>query len=159
MHGLALALLCLTFSQEPTCLTTDDDPTDLQRGDDGRTQLDLVELTADVQEVKGRRFLMPMVVEQPERIKAIKLFVSEDGGRSWKFVKEYEPTAKHVEFEAPRDGHYWFALQIVSTDGKSYPATTADLVAERKAYVNAEHKVLKPTKSGEEPERKQEREP
>jgi hypothetical protein len=116
MHGLALMLLTVTPSLDPA------------------------ELSRDATEVQSRDFAMPLTLDPDRRdtVKEIRLFVSEDRGKTWKHEKDYKPTDKRVLFSAPRDGVYWFAVQVVSKDGKKDPAELNDLTPAQKVYVNTQ---------------------
>ena len=127
MHGFALAFLGLALGAEP------------------------VELPKDVYEIGERRFVMPVKFD-PDRlgeIKRVRVYVSEDRGATWKHVKDVKSGDKGVELTAPRDGHYWFALQVVLKDGTSDPADLDNLAPTMKVYVNAERRALKVWKSDE----------
>jgi hypothetical protein len=145
MHGLALTLLTLTLSAEPVGLLCDggDDYTD--QGRDGRVVIEAFDLTDGVVACPSRRFKMPVTTTDPEgKIDSLRMFVSPDSGKTWMLVKNFKPTDKEVFFHAPRDGMYWFALQVVYKDGKHEPESLNHLVAQQKVYVDTEHKVLKP---------------
>jgi hypothetical protein len=131
MHGLAFALLGLGFVPEP------------------------IELSRDVVVVEARQFDFPVEIN-PEfkgKIKCVRLFASEDKGKTWKHKKDCKPTDKHISFTAPRDGLYYFALQVVFKDGTGKPEDVADLTPGMKVYVNRERKPVKDPKSYEELER------
>ncbi len=53
----------------------------------------------------------------------VQLFVSEDGGRSWRFVSRVDPSQKHFTFRAPRDGDYWFSVRTLNEAGQITPET------------------------------------
>ena len=132
MHGFALGLMLVLsapLSAEGIDLTIADDAP---------------QLTEDVVEIHERHFAMPLhiVPGRKDKIKHIGLYVSQDSGRTWKHLKDYEPSDKQVTFEAPRDGVYWFALRVVFKDGDSEPAKTAALTVGQKVYVNSERKAL-----------------
>src|SRR5262249_40189275 len=54
-------------------------------------------------------------------------FVSTNAGKAWTKHGQYTVADKHVEFTAPRDGMYWFTLQVELQDGKFEPARREDL--------------------------------
>src|SRR5262245_20217616 len=128
MQGLALALVGVCLAAEP------------------------IELDKDVEEMPTRDFAMPLRLapDRKERVERIRLFVSEDRGKTWKHEKDYKPSDTEVVFSAPRDGLYWFALQVVLKDGKSEPPKLEELPAAMKVYINSQRKALKPKKSYEE---------
>jgi hypothetical protein len=141
MHTVALAMLVLTLSVERV---NDGADTQTDQGRDGQVIVVPVELASDVIKMTTRRFKMPLNVTEPTKVESVKLLVSTDSGKTWKLEKEYQPTDPFVMFSAPRDGHYWFALQVVYKNGKSEPATVDLLEAQQKVYVDTEYKVLKP---------------
>jgi hypothetical protein len=83
----------------------------------------------------------------------VRLFVSEDQGKSWKHKKDYKPSDKQATFAAGRDGQHWFAVQVVFKAGNLEPAELDDLVSAMKVYVNSERRILKAQKSYEELQR------
>jgi hypothetical protein len=125
MHGFTLVFLAFAISTEP------------------------VELHKDEFEIQTRRFAMSFMSQtgKKDNIECIRLFVSEDRGKSWKHEKDYKPTVEKVTFTAHDDGLYWFALQIVFKDGKSKPDELDDLGPVMKVYVNTERRTIKVRKS------------
>src|SRR6516164_4461490 len=125
MHGMAFVFLTLAFPSEYS------------------------ELPSDVEEIHARHFALPLHIdpERKEAIKRIVLYVSEDRGKTWKHSGDYKTTDDEMRFHAPKDGLYWFALQVESSEGKIQPEKTADLSPGMKVYVNAEQKSLKVHKS------------
>lgn len=110
------------------------------------------ELPRDVYLIQTRKFAMPLGIAPAykDKIETLRFFVSKDQGKTWKHKKDYKPRDKEIIFTAPRDGHYWFALQIVLKDGSKKPDDLEDLDPMRKVYVNSERRPLKPQKSYEE---------
>jgi hypothetical protein len=129
MHGFAFAFLGLTLAADP------------------------IELPKDVHEIQTRQFAMPVGFRpdlDPDKIETIRLFVSEDQGKTWKREKDFKPSDKLTDFTAPHDGLYWFAVQVVLKNGDSEPTKLDDLVPARKVYVNSKGSALKAQKSYEE---------
>jgi hypothetical protein len=91
----------------------------------------------DVWDVNCRSMRFPLSVEAPRRdaIKKLLFYVSTDCGRSWKKVAEAEPSAKSFRFDAPGDGVYWFAVQVLMKDGTEEPKT-ADLSPSMKVHID-----------------------
>jgi hypothetical protein len=144
MVGVALALLAIALSGEPVEVVCDNGDIQMDQGVDGQV---ILESTEQVSTIHTRRFNLPFVIamDVQDQIENLKLFVSVDGGKSWKIEKNCKPTDKCVLFEAPNDGVYWFVLQVVYKNGKCEPEIV-DRRARyvRKVYVDSEHKVLKP---------------
>ena len=117
---------------------------DLPKGKGQYVLASHVAVPGDIAEIKTRGFAVPIVIsdKQKEETKTIRVFVSEDGGMTWKQTKQCKPSEKQIEFVAQRDGMYWFAIQIVKKDGTISPAAEADLVPETKFYVNTRRKEL-----------------
>lgn len=128
MHGFALSFLCLALATDP------------------------VELPSDTKEIQMRRFVMPFAInpDRKDAILRVRLFVSENRGKTWEHVKDYEPSDKQANFTAERDGHFWFALQVELKDGKREPEEKGALIPAIKVYVNTEREALKVPKSNEE---------
>jgi hypothetical protein len=127
MHGLALVCASILCAAEP------------------------VELPKDVWEMDSREFAMPIriIPDKAEKINCLRLYMSEDSGKTWKHVKDGKPTDDRFTYKASKDGLYWFALQVEYLDGKCEPAELNQLVPAQKVYVNTERKALKPQKSYE----------
>jgi hypothetical protein len=98
----------------------------------------------DVIPVEVREFRMPFqfATDFGPNVRAVRLFVSENGGKSWKLVAEDKPTARHFQFQAPRDGLLWFAVQVIQADGKNQPPELKHLAAILKVYVNADKRRI-----------------
>src|SRR5262249_20867197 len=47
------------------------------------------------------------------RVKQVKLYVSEDAGRTYRLAAEAAPDEKGFTYEAGRDGVHWFTVQVV----------------------------------------------
>jgi beta-lactamase regulating signal transducer with metallopeptidase domain len=78
------------------------------------------------QVVSSRRIDIPIQLDpnSRNRVRAIVLFSSTDGGHTWKQESLVKPTEKSVVFNAPSDGQYWFALLTVDDQHKySRPVT------------------------------------
>ncbi len=109
------------------------------------------ELPKDAWELEAREFLLPLRVKQDAegQIERIRLYMSQNGGKTWTHVKDAKATDDNIRYKAPKDGLFYFALQIVYRNGKCEPAELNQLTAQQKVYVNTEHKTLKPQKSYE----------
>lgn len=125
MHGLALAFIGLALAGDP------------------------IELPRDVEVIQTEQFAMPLLFDaaRQAKIKRIRLFVSEDQGKTWQHQQDYQPTDTQATFTAPRDGLYWFTLQVVLKDGAKEPGTERDLAPSMKVYVNTERRAFKVQKS------------
>ena len=80
--------------------------------------------------------------ESQPTVRAVRLFVSEDNGKTWKLADERELNENRFIFQAARDGLYWFAVQSVEFDGKSNPADSKGLVTKLKIYINKERQPI-----------------
>jgi hypothetical protein len=56
---------------------------------------------------------------------------------------EQSPAEKQFVFVAPKDGEYWFAIQIIGKDGSKFPSTPEGLAADQKVYVNTSGHPIK----------------
>ena len=101
-------------------------------------------------DIDFRSFDLPLNVnpEQRDKIDCIRLFVSEDGGKTWKRFDERKPTETKVPFVAGRDGVFWFTLQVVHSDGTMEPKDGA-LKPLQKVRINTAKAVVKKAKAGE----------
>jgi hypothetical protein len=115
----------------------------------------VTELPKDVYEIKTQQFAMPIQYEPEDQAKMerVRLFFSEDQGKTWTHRRDFKPSAERVIFTARHDGLYWFALQVVYKDGTSIPDNRDDLDPVMKVYVNTEGKPLIKRKSYEQLQR------
>jgi hypothetical protein len=67
----------------------------------------------------------------------VRLYVSTDQGRKWQLSASASPDGKQFRFSAPQDGYYWFAVQTVYKDQKTYPATVEELRPSLKVVVDS----------------------
>src|SRR5262245_61498560 len=77
-----------------------------------------------------RAFKFPVAVEGTPRdtLQEFRLYASEDEGRTWNLVAMAPAASDFIPYTAPRDGMYWFAIQVVRKDGKKFPDNLADIV-------------------------------
>lgn len=113
----------------------------------------------DEYEINTPRFALPIYITPSNRgrIVTIRLFTSEDKGKTWKHEKDYKPCDERIFFTAPHDGRYWFAVQTVLTDGSRNPADLSSLVPAMTVYANFEGKTPKSQNTKEEPKREEQR--
>jgi hypothetical protein len=77
--------------------------------------------------VTGQRsFVIPFALDPPSEpslaVVEVRLLLSRDRGGSWEVAQRAEPKATRFNFRAPDDGEYWFSLQTVDRNGRSFPA-------------------------------------
>ena len=120
MYGSVLALIGLMVGGEPIVLEN------------------------DVVEIQFSKFKIPCRVDpsQQDKIATVRLFVSEDHGKTWKHAKDGTLTDSTFTFFASGDGLYWFAVQMMYKDDRRFPAELKDLAPALKVYVNTERKAL-----------------
>ena len=97
----------------------------------------------DITTMDKRSFRIPIFVN-PVRAKEIDwlyLYVSCDKGKTWKKVIGATPDQKFFAFSAPKNGLYWFAVQIVSKDLKLSPPSTRDMQPGQKVLVSMAARV------------------
>jgi septal ring factor EnvC (AmiA/AmiB activator) len=82
-----------------------------------------------------------------DTIKRVRLFVSEDRGKTWKHENDFKVSDEKATFTARRDGLYYFAIQMVMKDGKRMPDNRRALSPTMKVYVNSQQKTLRVQKS------------
>jgi hypothetical protein len=73
-----------------------------------------------------------------QNIKELRLFVSTDQGRSWTQSSTAAPELQKFQFQADRDGTYWFSVQTLDQQGKLYPPTMSGAVASLKVIVDTQ---------------------
>lgn len=79
---------------------------------------------------EGRKIEIPINYDltRKARIDELRLYVSEDKGKTWRRVATAKPDAKFFSYEAPREGVFSFGLVIVGKDGRHDPTEIAQLV-------------------------------
>lgn len=71
-----------------------------------------------------RLFKIPFQTDPNERrIREVQLFVSADLGRSWQQYGTATPNQSSFQFNADRDGCYWFAVRTIDLTGQTHPAS------------------------------------
>ncbi len=87
---------------------------------------------------KGRNFRIPFKLDPQgrERVKELHLLVSEDMGYHWRPVSKTFPDHPTFTFRAAHDGEFWFAVQILTTDGKISPPLDATVEPNMKVVVD-----------------------
>lgn len=73
-------------------------------------------------------FLIPyrFAPNQPlaDQVDKIRLLVAEEAAGNWTYLEEGEPHLQGFKYHAPRDGEYWFAVQLVDRRGHAWPSGT-----------------------------------
>jgi hypothetical protein len=79
----------------------------------------------DVSYVRRSRFPIPFSIDPADvpRVREVQLYLSDDQGRSWRIYRVAGPGERDFPFQADRDGHYWFIIRTLSTDGRLEPAS------------------------------------
>jgi hypothetical protein len=98
----------------------------------------------DVVEFEFREALIPFEVSRESQagMRAIRLHVSEDSGRTWKVADGRKPNENRFVFRTTRDGLCYFAIQSVMIDGSCNPPDSKGLVTNLKVYVNKDKRPL-----------------
>ncbi|MDC0936917.1 hypothetical protein OAS39_11575 [Pirellulales bacterium] len=77
---------------------------------------------------RQRVFLIPyrFAPEQPlaDQVDKVRLLISEEPAGEWRTLEEAQPHVRGFSFFAPRDGDFWFAVQMVDRRGKTWPSGT-----------------------------------
>jgi hypothetical protein len=68
-------------------------------------------------------------------IEKLRLFVSDDQGKTWQKTDECGTDASYFKYTAPHDGDSWFCLQVEGKDGKKDPPDTALIPALKVRFV------------------------
>jgi Aspartyl protease len=104
-------------------------------------------------EIATRQVVLPVRLD-PDRVQTmerLRLFVSEDSGKTWMHHKDYKTAANEmtVMYTAAHDGLYSFAVQVVYKDGTKDPPESDKFAPMMKVRVNAEPAVIKPDEPSE----------
>ncbi len=104
-------------------------------------------------EIPNDMVVMPVRLDpaQAGSIVKVRLFVSEDRGKTWEHSDDFDPADREVKFFAPHDGLYWFAVQVELFGGRREPADPLFFTPDAKVYVNTSRKVFPPAESEKEP--------
>lgn len=104
----------------------------------------IVVVESDVVEVPFREGKIPFLLDAEAQggLKAIRLFVSDDRGVTWKPLEEVPATEKWFKFNVADDGLYWFAVQTIRKNGRRYPKDLEMLLPSLKVYVNRNRRPL-----------------
>lgn len=52
---------------------------------------------------------------------AVKLYLSQDRGRTWSQIADAKPEVQFFNYHAPADGEYWFCMRTIDEQGQSRP--------------------------------------
>ena len=67
-------------------------------------------------------FKLPFKLDSdPLNVSEIILFLSTDEGLTWEVAGKVSPLKDYFVYTAPKEGTYWFSLQVVGTDGSKEP--------------------------------------
>jgi hypothetical protein len=100
------------------------------------------------------RFRIPFQTEPNERrIRQIQLYFSANEGLSWTQTSSVAPENNGFEFQAPRDGLYWFAVRTQDVDGHFFPLNLEGVRPGLKVIVDTQPPVIRlqalPARDGE----------
>jgi len=98
---------------------------------------------ATVERSIGMDFPLFVPLARILEIDRVRFYFSEDGGKSWEFVRDYRPSAQCVSFVPPHSGPYCFALQMLLRDGRREPPDISSLIPlpNRNVYVSGEQEA------------------
>lgn len=100
--------------------------------------------------ISYRHFVFSVGVDPRDAgaVDRVRVFVSDDRGESWRHDRDYAPGGGEVNFKAPRDGEYWFAVQIRWNDGRAEPMNLDDLAPNQKVVVDTAANLTRPLAEG-----------
>jgi hypothetical protein len=78
-------------------------------------------------ETASKKFSIPFEIQtdsSPDPVREVELLVSEDFGTHWKTAGKIRSDAKKFEFNAEKDGEYWFAFRTITLSGTTKQATS-----------------------------------
>jgi hypothetical protein len=81
---------------------------------------------------------IPLTIKQEQRqyIRELNLYVSTDEGRTWHQQAVNSPEQDSFKFFAPKDGSYWFIIDVVNQQGLHNPADLKTAVPSRKIVID-----------------------
>ncbi|MGI9470387.1 MAG: hypothetical protein ACR2NZ_02565 [Rubripirellula sp.] len=91
----------------------------------------------------SRSFSIPFTVDatgtQPVEVR---LFASDGNDDTWKLIAKKKPSesVKQFQYEAPRDGEFWFATRTIDSQGRAHPS--GSIVPQLKVYVDTTKPAL-----------------
>jgi hypothetical protein len=89
-----------------------------------------------------RQFRIPYALGKgPKEVREVRLYYSRDMGKSWKLCDQVPARQGDFFFRAPEKGLYWFAVQLLRTDGSLEPKTTAALTPDIKMKLTFDESV------------------
>jgi RNA polymerase sigma factor (sigma-70 family) len=88
-------------------------------------------------ELRKVRLPVDILAEQRDTIKEVQLYASADEGKTWWEAGRIGPDGDSFDFEAPRDGVYWFSLRTIHRDGTAEPRDLSSLSATLKFQMGA----------------------
>lgn len=80
--------------------------------------------------------LIPFNQDPTTPVAWVNLHLSEDYGKTWRYVANAQRNQRTFPFRAPRDGWYWFAVQTQDQYGRFTPANMSQAQAELKLCVD-----------------------
>jgi hypothetical protein len=94
--------------------------------------------------VNSRKFMVPVYISRTERDKIdhLVLYSSSDKGQTWCEVTKVFPDQHSFVFSAPRDGIYWFLVQIIDKDETKEPANFSKTKPNLKVAVATKSRTL-----------------
>src|SRR5258708_35752828 len=79
--------------------------------------------SAQIEYVKIRSFTLRFTPQAGARpIREVRLYGCEGRGTVWKAEANALPTDRLFRVSAPKDGWYWYTVQIIDVDQKAFPA-------------------------------------
>src|SRR5262245_22241486 len=81
--------------------------------------------------------------EQRQAISELRLFASNDLGKSWQQVASARPDQDHFQFHAPQDGQWWFRAVVVDRQGKQTPENVYQGVPDTKILIDATQPIVR----------------
>jgi hypothetical protein len=110
--------------------------------------------SGDISYTRYSRFRIPFQTEPNERrIRQILLYFSANEGLSWTQASMAPPEQNGFEFQAPRDGLYWFAVRTQDVDGHFFPLNLEGVRPGLKVVVDTQPPVINlqplPSRDGE----------
>jgi hypothetical protein len=101
------------------------------------------EAAGDVIYSRFHHFRIPFQAGAGEqRLRQLQLFFSTDQGRTWKPDAIAPPEQHYFRFLSERDGLYWFAVQTLDQDGRTFPASMEGAAPSLKVIVDTQPPIV-----------------
>jgi hypothetical protein len=100
-------------------------------------------LPPEIMPMKDRAIQIPIVLNRPQQVRELMLFVSSDQGKTWKQEAWATPDKQFFPFYAKEDGIYWFQVCIIDQNGRRDPPDLNQLKPGLMVLIDTQPPILK----------------